>query len=139
MIPRFRLLTLPLVVAVLVLSALGVCHAQSGSFIIPTIRANGGTDFAYWDLFRRPPGSSTSANFNFPNPPALIDGRGEDDDGNPTTAFASRTVLRQTGTPTAFITSSGAIYSFSDPLAVEVPYTAPAELTGQVTNVIFHS
>ena len=139
MIPRFRLLTLPLVVAVLALSALGVCHAQSGSFIIPTIRANGGTDFAYWDLFRRPPGSSTSANFNFPNPPALIDGRGEDDDGNPTTAFASRTVLRQTGTPTAFITSSGAIYSFSDPLAVVVPYMAPAELTGEVTNVIFQS
>ena len=77
---------LPRLGAAFILTALCVCHAQSGSFVIPMIRANGGTDFAYWDLFARPPGSTSSANFNYPNPPALIDGFGEDLDGNPTTA-----------------------------------------------------
>ncbi len=139
MLSRSSLLPIPFLVAVFILTALGVCHAQSGSFIIPTLRANGGSDFAYWDLFARPPGSSSSANFNYANPPALIDGLGEDADGNRSTALAPRTVLRQTGTPTAFITSSGAIYSFSNPLAVEVPYTAPADQPGEISNVIFQS
>jgi hypothetical protein len=130
---------MPFLVAVLTLTALGVCHAQSGSFIIPTLRANGGSDFAYWDLFRRPPGSSSSANFNFANPPALVDGFGEDLDGNPTTAFAPRAVLTQTGTPTAFITSSGAIYSFSNPTTFEASYSAPAARNGEVTNVMFQT
>ena len=128
-----------LLIAGVFLSALSVSHAQSGSFIIPSIRANGGTDFAYWDLFARPPGSTSSTNFNYANPPALIDGFGEDADGNPSTAFAPRTVLRQTGTSTAFVTSSGAIYSFSNPLAVEVPYSAPPASTGEITNVIFQT
>ncbi len=123
----------------MVLSALGVCHAQSGSFIIPGIRADGGTDFAYWDYFNRPPGAPTSTNYNYPNPPALIDGFGEDADGNPSTAFEDRTVLIQTGTDTAFITSSGAIYSFAEELAIEVPYEPPASSIGEVTNVIFQT
>lgn len=114
-------------------------HAQSGSFVIPEIRSAGDTDFAYWDLFARPPGSPVNVNHNYANPPALADGFGEDDDGNPTTAFAPRATLKQTGTPNCFITSSGAIYSFSDPLAFEMDYTAPAETPGEVTNVIFQT
>jgi hypothetical protein len=139
MITRSSLLPMPLLVAAIVLTALGFGHAQSGSFIIPTLRANGGSDFAYWDLFRRPPGSSSSANFNHPNPPALIDGFGEDLDGNPTTAFAPRAVLTQTGTPTAFVTSSGAIYSFSNPTTFEASYSASAARNGEVTNVVFQT
>ena len=116
-----------------------VAQAQSGSFIIPTIRANGGTDFAYWDLFARPPGATANVNFQFPNPPARADGTGEDLEGNRTTAFAPRAVLTQTGTPTAFVTSSGAIYSFSAPTVFEASYTAPTNRAGEVTNVVFQS
>lgn len=126
-------------VLLLSLVALGNLSAQSGSFVIPANRDSGGTDFAYWDLFARPPGSPSNTNFNYANPPALLDGSGEDDNGNPTTAFAPRAALTQTGTSTAFITSSGAIYSFSDPLAVEVHYQAPAGNSNEVTNVIFQT
>jgi hypothetical protein len=119
--------------------AIGNARAQSGSFVVPAIRAQGGTDFAYWDLFARPPDSSTNVNYNYPNPPALIDGLGEDAEGNPTTAFAPRTALIQSGTPNCFITSSGAIYSFSDVTAFEVPYSPAAGISGEVTNVIFQT
>jgi len=96
-------------------------------------------DFAYWDLFARPPGSPTNVNYNYANPPALLNGLGEDDEGHLTTAFATRTTLVQTGTPNCFITSSGAIYSFSDTIELEVPYTPPATTTDDVTNVIFQT
>ena len=128
-----------LAVFLLQLLALGVCHAQSGSFVIPSNRANSGTDFAYWDLFARPPGSSSNTNYNFANPPALADGTGEDGDGNLTTAHAPRATLTQTGTPNCFVTSSGAIYSFSDVIAVEVNYQAPTGNSNEVTNVIFQT
>lgn len=114
-------------------------RAQSGNFVIPAIRSEGHTDFAYWDLFARPPGSPANTNYNHPNPPALADGFGEDDSGNATTAFAPRAILTQTGTPNCFITSSGAIYSFSDPLAFEVAYSAPSGTPGEITNVIFQT
>ena len=120
-------------------AALAGAHAQSGSFVIPAIRANSGTDFAYWDLFARPPGSPVNVNYNYANPPALLNGLGEDDEGNPTTAFSARTSLIQTGTPNCFITSSGAIYSFSDTITLEVPYTPPSNTTDEVTNVIFQA
>jgi hypothetical protein len=121
------------------LSALGAARAQSGSFIIPSIRAAGGTDFAYWDFFARPPGSSVNSNYQHANPPALADGFGEDDDGNATTAFAPRATLTQDGTPNAFVTSSAAIYSFSDPLAFTVHYEAPTGTAGEITNLIFQT
>lgn len=132
-------MTKAIIILMLHLAALGVCHAQSGSFIIPTNRAGGGTDFAYWDLFNRPPGSPVNINYNYANPPALLDGTGEDVDANPTTAFAPRATLTQTGTPNCFITSSGAIYSFSDPIAIEVHYQPPAGNNNEVTNVIFQA
>lgn len=129
------------VLAVLLSSfaALGACRAQSGSFVIPSIRDSAGTDFAYWDLFARPPGSPGNTNYNYANPPALLDGTGEDGDANPTTAFAPRATLTQNGTSTAFVTSSGAIYSFSDPIDIEVNYQPPAGNSNEVTNVIFQT
>lgn len=128
-------IALGLAATLAVLMSVGVARAQSGSFVIPSIRAGGGTDFAYWDLFAAPPGGG--ANFNYNNPPALF--FGEDDDGNPTTAFTARTNFRQIGTNTCFVTSSGALYSFSTPTVFEVPYTPPVASLGEVTNVIFQT
>jgi hypothetical protein len=130
-------LSIALAAILAILLCSGLARAQSGSFVIPGIRAGGGSDFAYWDLFAAPPGGG--ANFNYNNPPALLDGNGYDDDGNPTTAFTARTNLRQTGTGTCFVTSSGALYSFAAPTAFEVPYTPPVSTTGEVTNVIFQT
>lgn len=115
----------------------GLTQAQSGSFIIPALRGGTAADFSYWDFFQRPPGSPTNQNYNYANPPALLDGLGWDDDGNPTTAFAPRAALKQVGAPNAFITSSGAIYSFDTTTAFELDYLAPVEWAGAVTNVIF--
>ncbi len=129
----------PLLFALTLLSVAGCLRAQSGSFVVPPIRAGGGTDFAYWDLFARPPGSPSSTNYNFANPPALLDDLGEDEDGNPTTAFAPRATLLQTGTSSAFITSSAAIYSFSATTSFEVSYQPPPSSAGEVTNVIFQT
>lgn len=133
------------------LSILGVSHAQDGTFIIPSIRAEGGTDFAYWDLFKAPP----TINYNYQNPPGLLppdegNDPGTDVAGNPSTVFVdhddnpatpdiSRTVLIQNGATDAFITSSGAIYSFSDIVRFEVPYQPPADSSAEVTNVIFQT
>lgn len=130
---------LPLLALVCALSAAGTAHAQSGSFVIPAIRSGSGADFAYWDYFDRPPGATTATNFNYANPPALIDGFGEDEEGNLTTAYGDRATLTQNGTSTAFITSSHAIYSFSAITAFEVDYVPPASSTGEVTNVIFQT
>lgn len=141
--------SLAVIGALLLLGVGQTAQAQSGSFIIPLIRpsthADGGTDFAYWDLFERPPGSLVNYNYNYANPPALFGGLGMglglglDADDNPTTAFAPRATLWQTGTDTAFLTGSAAIYSFAEPTAFEVPYSPPAESMGEVTNVIFQT
>src|SRR5690606_1980665 len=47
----------------------GVASAQSGEFVIPEIRANNGTRFAYWDGFSFDP--VNGGNYNYANPPAL--------------------------------------------------------------------
>ena len=130
---------LPLLTALGALSVAGAAHAQSGSFVIPAIRSTSGSDFAYWDYFDRPPGATTSTNFNYPNPPALIDGFGEDEEGNLTTAYGDRATLTQNGTSTAFITSSHAIYSFSAVTSFEAAYQPEASSKGEVTNVIFQT
>lgn len=130
------------------LGAAGAAQAEDGTFIIPTIRAEGGTDFAYWDAFERPPGAPTNSNYNYGNPPALaggVDGDGNpttmlvDHDDNPATPDIPRTTLIQTGAADAFVTSSGAIYSFAEVVEFEVPYEAAADAVGEVTNVIFQS
>lgn len=129
------------------LAGVGVSSAQSGSFIIPTFRGSG-SDFAYWDLFSRPPGSSSNTNYQYDNPPALdggVDDNGnetnmlEDHDENPATDPIPRATLVQNGAEDAFITSSGAIYSFSEVVKFEVPYRPAADDPGQVTNVIFQT
>jgi hypothetical protein len=133
------------------LGVLGVAQAQDGSFVIPSVRGGEGTDFAYWDYFDRPPGSTFNINYNYANPPGLngLDG-GRDDDGNPTTVIEdhdndpdtpkiSRATLLQTGAADAFVTSSGAIYSFSEVVKFEVPYQPSDEVEGMVTNVIFQT
>lgn len=119
-------------------TALGVSHAQSGSFIIPALRGGEHADFAYWDLFRNEP--NKNSNHNYDNPPALLDGLGEDDHGNLTSVTAkNRTFLKETATPTCFVTSSGALYSFAAATAFEVRYTPPVDKGGEVTNVIFQT
>ncbi|GEP41833.1 Ig domain-containing protein [Brevifollis gellanilyticus] len=119
-------------------AALGVSHAQSGSFIIPGLRGEAASDFAYWDLFKNEPGKTT--NHNYDNPVALLDGLGEDDLGNLSSVTAkTRIFLKETATTSSFVTSSGAIYSFAAPTAFEVKYTPPATSVGAVTNVIFQT
>lgn len=118
-------------------------QAQSGNFVIPIIRpdthADGGTDFAFWDLFKRRPGSTSDQNYNYGNPPAALNGQGRDADNNATTAFSDQTTLTQVGTDTAFITSSGGIYSHQDLTTFEVNYDAKFDSTGEITNVIFQT
>lgn len=138
------------------LSFLSICSiggAADGTFIIPSIRAESGTDFAYWDLFKSPPNGGFNYNFeNLPGqlPPDEGNDPGTDADGNPSTVFEdpdnnpatpaiSRTVLIQNGATDAFMTGSNAIYSFAQTAAFEVPYTAPIETGGEVTNVIFQT
>ena len=119
----------------LLVSGGSVLYAQSaGTFVIPGIRAGGGTQFAYWDLFRRPTGSNY--NYNYANPPALSGGL--DDEGNANNLAAPRAVLLQTGSATCFVTSSGALYDFAATTAFQTHYTAAAG-TGEVTNVIFQT
>lgn len=114
----------------------GILHAQSaGAFVIPNIRAAGGTQFAYWDLFQKPPGQTY--NFNYANPPALS--TGVDEDGNPSSLLAPRAVLVQTGSATCFVTSSGALYDFAAATAFETRYTQAAQGDPEVTNVIFQT
>lgn len=114
-----------------------LASGQSGGFVIPSFRGDTGADFAYWDLFRNEP--SKASNYLYDNPPALLDGLGMDDYGNLTTAFAPRTSLRQTGTSSCFVTSSGALYSFAETIRFEMSYTAPLAVAGEVTNVIFQT
>ncbi len=119
----------------LLVSGGSVLHAQSaGTFVIPAIRAGNGTQFAYWDLFRRPTGSNF--NYNYANPPALAGGL--DDEGNANNFPAPQAMLLQTGSATCFVTSSGALYDFAATTAFQTRYTAAAG-AGEVTNVIFQT
>ena len=109
----------------------------AGEFITPSFRS-ASTRFTYWDSFSL--GNAQGFNYQINNPPAL--GGGLDNLGNPTNygvgATASKVSFVQTGTPTAFITSSGAIYSFSNPTAFVANY-AQDEAEPAVTNVIFQT
>lgn len=117
----------------------GVCvagrglAAEAGQFVIPLLRGDGaaGVGFAYWDLFLADGGGF---NFGWENPPGLLGG--EDASGQATT-LGDRVGLTQTGTASAFVTGSGAIYSFSEATAFRVDY----EATGgaPVTNVVFQT
>ena len=107
-------------------------HAQiAGEFVIPAIRAQGETYFAYWDLFSS---GSDGTNYDFNNAPGLLSGT--DTEGN-VGSLAEGLSFKQTGSPNAFITSSGAIYDFRAPTAFEVELI-PAE-DEPFTNVIFQT
>jgi len=114
-----------------------VVGAEAGQFVVPGIRlgvtggGGVGTLFGYWDLFVA---DDEGYNFGMPNLPGLLGG--EDEVGNPSTLTVGA-ALFQTGTDSAFVTSSGAIYSFSESTAFRVEYTASHEET--VTNVIFQT
>ena len=99
---------------VVVASALPA-HAQiAGEFVIPGIRNQGETEFAYWDLFTS---GSDGRNYEINNEPGLLSGT--DSAGNVGTLTEGLT-FKQIGSPGAFITSSGAIYDFAAPTAFEV-------------------
>ena len=123
----------------------------AGRFVIPNIRpaiTEGenqqlGTKFAYWDLFVGNPDSTTSPpqNYNYPNLPGRLpvdpgEPRGVDAQDNSSTLLTGATIT-QYGTPTAFIISNGAIYSFAETVAFRMDYTANEG--EDVTNVIFQS
>lgn len=128
----------------------GLAQAQLGEFIIPSIRENNGTRFAYWDFFSNEPGKS--GNYLYANPAALLGGEDaseiEDDDGNvikpanrtnlippPPQSPTAWTSIVQDGTDTAFVTSAGGVYSYLEPVSFYLDYRPPHE--GEVTNVIF--
>lgn len=102
----------------------------AGNFVIPGIRANDGTEFSFWDQFLSAPGGG---NFEYDNLPAI--GGGIDSEGN--TSNNSTAVFVQTGTSTAFVTSSRAIYSFAEPTSFEVRYTPQS--ANPVNNIIFQT
>ena len=103
----------------------------AGEFVIPDIRNQGETDFAYWDLFTN---DSNGKNYDFDNVPSLLSGT--DSVGN-IGSVTEGLAFKQTGSPNAFITSSGAIYDFSGPTAFEVELI-PAD-DEPFTNIIFQS
>lgn len=134
--PRRGLPGMPrLALCALLAAALPASAQSAGQFVIPGLRST--AQFAYWDLFATPSGQTF--NYGYANPPALLDGTGQDDTGNLTTLFSPQAVLLQTGSPTAFITSSGAIYDFGATTGFEMRYTRPSSVTGAVTNVIFQT
>jgi hypothetical protein len=134
----FRKFLLPgLAVGLHILS--GAAFGQAaGEFVIPSIRTQPGYRFAYWDQFSQT--NANGYNYQLNNPPALAGGA--DALGNPTTygigATASRLAYVQTGTATAFVTGTGAIYSFSQPTAFTMTYQ-PQSGDGSVSNVIFQT
>ncbi len=123
-----------LVAAILLATGLDTAAQVAGEFVTPAFRRGSpGASFAYWDLFEAGTGGG---NFLYDNPPALFGGI--DFDGNVTDLTEDDVVLVQTGTDTAFLTSSGAIYSFAEPVEFEVRFSLPAS-AGDVTNVVFQT
>ena len=115
-----------------------VCGEAAGEFVIPAFRAASTTRFAYWDLFNA--FNAQGYNYQVNNSPALAGGT--DGDGHLTNygtgATASNLNYMQTGTPTAFVTSSGAIYSFSAATKFRMTYTQ-TPVDAVVTNVVFQT
>ena len=110
-------------------------RAQTGEFITPALRGGPGTLFAYWDRFTA---QVAGKNFLINNAPAAEGGA--DLEGNPTNfgigPTAGRLQFVQDGATDAFLTSSGAIYSFSAATAFTVGFQS-GDGEGDVGNVIF--
>ncbi|MEM0896767.1 MAG: hypothetical protein AAGJ79_07755, partial [Verrucomicrobiota bacterium] len=121
----------------LALSPIASFGQATGEFVIPGIRASGGTEFSYWDEFL---GDGNFVfgfprNFDFANIPAIAGG--DDFDGNPTNSFAP--TITQTATNTAIVTSSNSIYSFAAQTAFEADYDSTVAVTSDINNVIFQT
>lgn len=112
------------------LAWLGTVSGAEGEFVVPAIRANGGTLFSYWDRFVLPPGTVFS--YNVPHYPNVL-GQG-DAEGNPSN-YNEEAVLFQVRSETAFLTGSGAIYDYRETVGFEVRYRHTGD--APVTNVIF--
>ena len=126
--------TVGLAAALVIATSLGASAQVAGEFVTPEFRrATAGASFGYWDLFEAGPGGG---NYLYDNPPALLGG--DDFDGNMSDLTGDEALLVQTGTDTAFLTSSGAIYSFAEPVAYEVRFTLPAGAP-DVTNVVYQT
>ncbi len=111
---------------------------STGLFVVPEIRRGGGAGFAYWNQFRNPAG--TVYNYLYGNPPGLLAAPlGADAAGNVNNVSGEQAVLRQTGSATCFLTSSGALYDFRGRTAFEVVWRQPVGGGGEVTNVIFQT
>lgn len=111
----------------------GMAAAQAtGSFVIPAQRAGQGTRFSYWDRFALP-GGTTASYFSdhFPN---LLNLGDEADPPNPSN-WNTNAKLQQVLTPQCFVTSSGALYSFSAATGFEVSYSHTG--TGPVAGAVF--
>jgi hypothetical protein len=122
-----------------ILSAVGCVEGQStGAFVVPAIRRGGGTGFAYWNQFMNPAGSVY--NYLYGNPPGLLAApAGADSAGNLNNVTGEVAVLRQTGSATCFVTSSGALYDYRGRTAFEVVWRQPGGVDREVTNVIFQT
>ena len=105
--------------------------AESGRFVVPEGRGGVGWEFGYWDLFVA---DEAGYHYGFAERPGVLGG--EDEEGNGTTLLGDAG-LTQTGTATAFVTSSGAIYSFSEATSFRVDYGRVAE--EPVTRVVFQT
>lgn len=107
-----------------------------GRFIVPDIRSEEGTRFSYWSQFQLPQGVTASYKIpHLPNDP------GPGDEAGNFSNYNVHVNLQQTGSPTAFLTSSKAIYDFREeqpPLAFEINYTH-VDSDEPVTNVIFQA
>jgi hypothetical protein len=124
--------------AVLLLLIPGAAAQSTGAFVIPPVRAGNGTAFAFWNQFVNPAGNPY--NYLHPNPPGLLPAPpGADSAGNLNNVSAPQAVLRQTGSATCFLTSSGALYDFRGRTAFEVSWAHPAGAAGPVSNVIFQT
>ena len=125
---------LALLTALQALAAEGAFAQAKGKFVIPEIREEGGTRFSNWDYFRVPNTNPPTPAYNYPHAPNLL--AAGDTEGNPSN-YNDNVRLFQTGSPTAFITSSNAIYDFRQATAFEVRYTNAG--AAPVTNVIFQA
>lgn len=110
----------------------------AGEFIIPAFRSDAGSRFTYWDYLSQVNGQGF--NYQINNIPAL--GSGEDSEGNITNygvgSSAGNVSFVQDGAANAFLTSSGAIYSYSLPTSFLMNYTQVAT-DPAVTNVVFQT
>lgn len=108
---------------------LGLHSGAQAAFIIPDTPSGAQTEFSWWNGFSGGFGDAFHSEYELPGPGALVPSLPDASEG----AEADNTDARlfQTGTDTAFITSSQGIYSFAEPLEFTI-YDQPAYETDSV-------